>query len=88
MPYIEDHERECFKDNLAEIVKNITSVGQLTYCIYYLMVNCLKQSDVFNKSHYKERSSVRACALDAAQEFWDKYIRSYEDKKEEENGSV
>jgi len=84
MPYIEEKERERFDAALVNAGRNVFAKGELTYCIYKLGVEVMKDIDV----GYANLSMIRSAMMDAADEWWYQKIRPYENKKKKENGEV
>lgn len=84
MPYIEDSHRITITTGLDLANTNICTAGDLTYAITYLMHTRVKR---LGKS-YANLSQIRACAQDAADEFYRVVMSPYEDNKRKENGPV
>ena len=84
MPYIEQKDRLKFDAALMHAGGNIVEKGELTYCIYKLGMEVMKDLD----TSYTNLSMIRSAMLDAADEWWDQKIRPYENKKKKENGEV
>ena len=84
MPYIEEKERERFDAALVNAGRNVFAKGELTYCIYKLGVEVMKDLDV----SYSNLSMVRSAMMDAADEWLFEKIRPYEKRKKKENGDV
>jgi len=84
IPYIEEDDREKFEAALVHVAKNILKKGELTYCIYKLGVEVMKDLDV----SYTNLSMVKSAMNDAADEWLLEKIKPYERKKKKENGDV
>jgi predicted GTPase len=84
MPYIEGRERHKFDAALEHAGKNVFKKGELTYCIYKLGVEVMKDLDV----SYENLTMIRSTMLDAADEWWDEKVKPYERKKKRDNGDV
>jgi len=84
MPYILKDHRVVFDEPIANIAKEIKSVGELNYCITTLIHN-------YTKNHIMRYGMLNDClgVLDAvAREYYRKVVAPYEDKKIEENGDI
>jgi hypothetical protein len=84
MPYIIEEDRKKFDAALEHAAKNVFVKGELTYCIYKLGVEVMKDLE----TNYTNLSMVRSAMMDAADEWWDQKVRCYENKKKKENGDV
>lgn len=87
MPYIDPKRRLKYEKELRSIIdeNGLCENGDITYCIYFLLVNYLREH---RKQDYKTRSAIWALAMDAAAEFRRHHIDPYEDKKREQNGDI
>lgn len=84
MPYISPERRKVFDTQLDQIAQNLTSGGEINYCVYRL---CL--AFITNAGMSYTNSMVPFSALGAAQmELYRKVIAPYEDEKIAENGDV
>jgi len=84
MPYIEEKDRKKFDAALEHAAKNVFKKGELTYCIYKLGVEVMKDLNV----NYENLTLIRSAMMDAADEWWDEKVKPYERKKKRENGDV
>lgn len=84
MPYITQESRQKFEIPLQHAARNIFEKGELTYCIYKLGVEVLKDLDV----SYSNLSMIRSAMMDAADEWMFEKMRPYEKQKKKENGDV
>ena len=85
MPYIEEYRRLKFIPHLNQILDNIKESGEMTYCIFWLMVNWLRSKSAQN---YNERSNSKKVCRDALDEYMRRYMDAYEDRKIKENGDI
>lgn len=85
MPYISQEKRGKFNTYLRSIANQLTEKGELTYCIYYLMLAWLSSQE---KQDYKTRSNTRATAQDAVDEFYRQKMAKYEDEAIKRNGDI
>lgn len=84
MPYISPERRAVFDAHIEEIARNLTSGGEINYCVYRLCLEFIK-----SKGMSYSNSMVPFSALGAAQmELYRKVIAPYEDEKIAENGDV
>lgn len=88
MPYIPEEQRSKFLEHLDTILNNINTKGELTYCLYYLLVYSFECNIIYQKMGYEELSNICAAGQDATNEFRRKLLDKYEDKKIKENGDV
>lgn len=84
MPYIHQNDRIKFDDHIKSLIENINNKGELTYCLYTLMVKFFRKCDL----SYTNISSVKSSGQDATDEFTRKYLNPYEDRKIKENGDI
>ncbi len=84
MPYITQESRTKFDTPLQHAAKNVFEKGELTYCIYKLGVEVLKDLDV----SYTNLSMIRSAMMDAADEWMFEKMRPYEKMKKKDNGDV
>jgi len=85
MPYIPEERRAKFNTYLNSIVNQIEKKGDLTYCIYYLMVMWARSKP---KQGYHEYSPSNAACQDAHDEFYRKEMVPREDNAIERNGDI
>lgn len=86
MPYIPPERRkERFDTALKEILNGIEVQGDLTYCIYWLMVMWARSKP---KQGYHEYSPSRAACQDANDEYYWKEMRPKEDDAIRRNGDI
>jgi hypothetical protein len=84
MPYIKQMSREYFEDHLINIVRGVQNTGDLTYCIYKLMIMLTEK---WGKD-FRNMSSILSETECAKLEFYRRIMAPYEDKKIDENGDV
>ena len=84
MPYIKQNEKNLYEYYLKNISQFITNPGELTYCIYRLMLLMTKKN---NKS-FANMSSIIGSIECAKMEYYRRIVSPYEDKKIKENGDV
>lgn len=84
MPYIKQESRPKFDAPLEHAARQIFEKGELTYCVYKLGVEVLKDVDV----SYANLSMIRSAMMDAADEWMFEKMRPYEKRKKKENGEV
>ncbi len=84
MPYITQESRTKFDTPLQHAAKQVFEKGELTYCIYKLGVEVLKDLDI----NYANLSMIRSAMMDAADEWMFEKVRPYERKKKKDNGDV
>lgn len=84
MPYITQESRLKFDAPLEHAGRKVFEKGELTYCIYKLGVEVLKDLDV----NYANLSMIRSAMMDAADEWMFEKMRPYERKKKKDNGDV
>jgi len=84
MPYIKEEDRKKFDAALVHAGRNIFVKGELTYCIYKLGVEVMKDLNI----NYENLTLIRSAMMDAADEWWDEKVKPYERKKKRENGDV
>lgn len=85
MPYIPQEQRGKFNHYLRSILNQLTDKGELTYCIYYLMLGWLSKH---TKKDYRARSDTRSTAQDAVDEFYRQKMAKYEDEAIQRNGDI
>lgn len=85
MPYINRFRRGKFNNYLVRILNQIESQGELTYCIYYLMVMWARSKQ---KQGYHEYSPSYAACQDAAAEFYRREMGKLEDDAIKRNGDI
>lgn len=84
MPYIKAERRLLFDEHIDKIASNITSGGEINYCIYRICLEFIKKNGLTY-----DNSMIPFSALSAAQmELYRRVISPYEDKKIAENGDV
>jgi hypothetical protein len=85
MPYIKMEERDRLdRTSLEELGKHIKTVGELTYCLYKLLLDYRK----WEHPSYALLSESMAAAECAKLEFYHRWLRNYEEMKIEENGDI
>jgi hypothetical protein len=84
MPYITQDARQKFDTPLEHAARQVYEKGELTYCIYKLGVEVLKDLDV----NYANLSMIRSAMNDAADEWWTMKMSPYEKNKRKINGDV
>jgi hypothetical protein len=84
MPYITPENRVKFDTPLEHAAKQVFEKGELTYCVYKLGVEVLKDLDV----NCANLSMIRSAMMDAADEWMFEKMRPYEKKKKRSNGDV
>lgn len=85
MPYITSEDRAKFNTYLNSIVNQIEKQGDLTYCIYYLMVKWARSKP---KQGYHDYSPSNAACQDAHDEFYRKEIVPREKDAIKRNGDI
>lgn len=84
MPYIKKHKRLIFDNNLEKISNEISSTGELNYCIYKLFKLWLQTRGV-NYDSISDCIKTMECAK---LEFYRMILSPYENIKIKENGNV
>lgn len=87
MPYIDRAKRLALDAAIEPLVRKIAlgrDKGEMNYVITRLCLAWLRQRG----SNYNAMSDVKAVLNDVRDEFNDRYVRPYEDKKRAENGDV
>jgi hypothetical protein len=89
MPYIPLEDRKKFEDSLNKIVLEIESKGELTYCLYHLMIYAFENGVIGTGSYgYDTLSDICGAGQDATNEFRRRRLDPHEDKKIKENGDI
>tara|TARA_Y100000310_G_C20631056_1_gene788661 strand:+ start:1456 stop:1755 length:300 start_codon:yes stop_codon:yes gene_type:complete len=83
MPYIKKEKRDYFYYDILDLNNEITSSGELNYCITKLILNYLPSTPKYDD--YNTVIGVLECVK---QELYRRLITDYEDKKCSENGDV
>jgi len=87
MPYIPAERREeRFDEHLERILEGIEVQGDLTYCIYWLMVKWARSKP--GRPSYHNYSPSGAACQDANSEFYRKEMIPLEDNAIERNGDI
>ncbi len=84
MPYITQESRPKFDAALTHAARQVFEKGELTYCIYKLGVEVLKDVD----ENYENLSMIRSAMLDAADEWLFEKMRPFEKKERKVNGEI
>jgi len=84
MPYIKRDRRKCLEVYLEVLTQNVENKGELTYCVYKLGVEYLKNHSL----NYQNISDICASMRDAEYEIRRRILNPYEDKKIKENGDI
>ncbi len=84
MPYITQDARQKFDTPLEHAGRQIHEKGELTYCIYKLGVEVLKDIE----PNYANLSMIKSAMNDAADEWLADKIRPYEKQKKKLNGGI
>ena len=84
MPYIKQDKRDALDPHLAELAREVTTEGELNYCIYKL--SCLL-IDKMGES-YGNYSLCSSAMEHAKLEWYRRRVAPYEDKKIKENGDI
>ena len=84
MPYITQDARQKFDTPLEHAARQVYEKGELTYCIYKLGVEVLKDLDV----NYANLSMIKSAMNDAADEWMMMKMGPYEKNKRKINGDV
>ena len=84
MPYITQDARTKFDTPLEHAARQVYEKGELTYCIYKLGVEVLKDLDV----NYANLSMIKSAMNDAADEWFMMKMAPYEKNKRKLNGDV
>ena len=84
MPYITQDARKKFDAPLEHAGRQVYEKGELTYCIYKLGVEVLKDLDV----NYTNLSMIKSAMNDAADEWLLSKMMKYERDKRKQNGDV
>lgn len=83
MPYVNDESRSKYEPILKEITE-ITTKGDLEYCIFYLMKTFMK-----NREHrYSTLHDCTYAAQHCADEFRRRFLDKREDQAMEANGDI
>lgn len=85
MPYIKQETRGKFNNYLRSILNQIEKQGDLTYCIYWLMVMWARSKP---QQGYHDYSPSRAACIDALDEFYRKEMIKLEDDAIRRNGDI
>jgi len=83
-PYIKQDRRKIIEDYLEEVGTSLETKGELTYSIYKLGIEYMKN----HKTDYQNLSDICASMRDAEHEFRRKILDGYENIKEFENGDI
>lgn len=85
MPYIKQERRDLLDPSIDEVIFALAQMdagmGDLNYVVTRLMIGMGAQG-------YTEMSAVRAVANDAADEYYARLMRPYEDRKIKDNGDI
>lgn len=84
MPYIKQAARAALDPHLEALARNVTTEGELNYCIYKL--SCLL-IDSMGES-YANYSMCGSAMEHARLEWYRRRVAPYEDKKIAENGDI
>jgi len=85
MPYIPKSRRAKFNTYLNSIVNQLEKQGELTYCIYFLMVMWARNKP---NQGYHDYSPSNAAASDAHDEFYRREMVKREDDAIKRNGDI
>ncbi|GAB6175467.1 hypothetical protein JCM16814_03580 [Desulfobaculum senezii] len=84
MPYITQDRRDSFDDALRTLADNVTSEGELNYCIYKLATLVVERTG----ESYAKLAMCSNAMEHAKLEWYRKRLAPYEDVKIAENGDI
>lgn len=88
MPYVKQERRRVLDPNINGLISRCTSGGDITYCIYRLLVGLVTQQKNGEGLKYNYLAGLLGCVTSAREEFYRRIVVPYEDNKIIENGDV
>ena len=84
MPYIKFSQRDKFNKHIVELVNNLETMGELSYIIYYLILNFMKKHVI----SYEIMQNIVGCLECTKSEFIRRNLVPYENEKKIKNGDI